>query len=352
MKKLIFIIGLIFNFVFADNINGIIIYNSFEINDTKPKTQKNDNFIFLNPLYHTQILQDSFKSLKPKLNIAVIINKTMLKKYLPSLINSINVYLLNKNISYNLKVFNINDLKSALTNYKNIIIYSMDVNKTLINEYNKTNFYFPIINKDDSNISAKNIYFGGIDYKQQIKKLSSFITDTKAVAINSNTLISKKLFKKEKEIIPLKEIKYPNINYNILSNKFIFFNTSADKTAQILSSVSNKDITTKLNLTPQIDFDPLLISITQPQDVEKLIIANSLLHIPVILEDYNQILNSDIRFNWLNYSTDILLNKIYNSNVKADEFYMNDFDTYIFNNQINYKTKLYQIILNSFKEIY
>ena len=353
MKKIIYFI-LIFNFLLASNINGITIYNSFETNTTQiHKPVKKNTFIFLNPLYHTEILKDSFKTLNPKLNIAVIINKKMLKRYLPSLINSINVYLLSKNTDFNLKIYDENKLQTALKNYKNIIIYSIDVNKTIINEYNNTKFYFPAINKNDVNFSANNIYFGGINYKEQIDKLSSFITDKQALAVTSNSFISKQLLRKEKEKVFIKEIKPPYINYDEFENKFIFFNTSARKTAWILSSLSNHiNITTKLQLSAQINFDPLLITLTQPQDVQKLIIANSLLNIPIILEDYNKILNSDIKYNWLNYSTNILLNKIYNSYTKGDEFYMNDFDTYIFNNQINYKTKIYQIIQNSFREIY
>ena len=350
MKKIIFI--LIAVILFANN--NIVFYNYFEANVTqKPKpVKKSHSFIFLNPFYHTSVLNDSFKSLKPKINIAIVINKTIFKRYISSLMNSINTYFLNKEISYNIELFDTKSINKALKKYHNIIIYSLDINQTLIKENNQTNFYFPAINKKDINFSSNNLYLGGLDYKQQIDKLSSFITDTQVVSIISNTLISKKLLLEENSSFNVLIMKYPKINYKELEDKFVFFNTSAPKTAQILSSISNQDITTKLNLTTQINFDPLLIALTQPQDTEKLIIANSILNVPAILEDYNQILNSDIRFNWLNYSTNILLNKIYNLATNEDKFYMNDFDTYIFNNQIEYKTKIYQIIDNSFREVY
>ena len=350
MKKIIFI--LIAVILFANN--NIVFYNYFEANATqKPKpVKKSHPFIFLNPFYHTSVLNDSFKSLKPKINIAIVINKTIFKRYISSLMNSINTYFLNKEISYNIELFDTKSINKALKKYHNIIIYSLDINQTLIKENNQTNFYFPAINKKDINFSSNNLYLGGLDYKQQIDKLSSFITDTQVVSIISNTLISKKLLLEENSSFNVLIMKYPKINYKELEDKFVFFNTSAPKTAQILSSISNQDITTKLNLTTQINFDPLLIALTQPQDTEKLIIANSILNVPAILEDYNQILNSDIRFNWLNYSTNILLNKIYNLATNEDKFYMNDFDTYIFNNQIEYKTKIYQIIDNSFREVY
>ncbi len=83
MKKIVFFI-LIFNLLLANNFNGITIYNSFEINTSKTHkpVKKENTFIFLNPLYHTSLLYDSFKTLKPKLNIAIVVDKKIFKKYL------------------------------------------------------------------------------------------------------------------------------------------------------------------------------------------------------------------------------------------------------------------------------
>ncbi|QCT95156.1 hypothetical protein FE773_08115 [Caminibacter mediatlanticus TB-2] len=340
MKK-IFI--LLFYFISLFGTENIVIYENNNTLENVPNL-KEENINF----------DDNFVSLNPNVNICVIINKQKFYKFLPSIINSLNSYLLYKNIDYNISVYDINtSLESIKEKCSNIFVYTL--NKDYIyslSEYNNTNFYIPIFNKEDLNISSKNIYFGGIDYKQQINKLSDYIDDNKAIAINDNTTLSNKLFEYETnlgiEIIPFD---YPKINYLFLNNKFIFFNTAAGKTAQILSQITAKEIDTKLQLSSQINYDPLLISITQPEDIKKLLIANSILNYPVSLEDINLLLNSDIKYNWLNFSSSILLNKVYNLQTGGDEFFINDFQTYIFDNQIQYKTNLYQIIDSGFKKI-
>jgi len=71
-----------------------------------------------------------------------------------------------------------------------------------------------------------------------------------------------------------------------------------------------------------------------------------------MLEDYNDNLYTNIRFNWLNYASNLIANKIYNLQTNSDEFFLNDFGLYIFDNQVNYKTNLYQIINGGFQKIY
>ena len=70
----------------------------------------------------TEFFKDSFKTITPNIKIAVVIDKKFFKKYLPSIINSLNAYFLYKNVNYTIKVFDENNLTDAL-NYKNIIFY-------------------------------------------------------------------------------------------------------------------------------------------------------------------------------------------------------------------------------------
>ena len=300
------------------------------------------------------VFEDNFITLKPHLSVCAVINKKKFFKFMPSILNSLNSYLLYKNVDYDLSLYDISEnLKEITKNCSDVIVYTLDKNYiNSLKEYNDTNFYIPIFNKEESDTSASNLFFGGIDYKKQIKRLAQYIDDYTAVAINENTNLSKKLFKYENELnLTLIPYEYPNINYYKLKNRYIFFNTRTAKTAQVLSKITYKDIKTKLQLAPQINYDPLLIGITQPNDVRKLIIANSIINPPLLIEDYNLLIGSDIKYNWLNYASNILLNKIYNLQTGGEDFYMNDFKTYIFDNQILYKIKLYQILNGAFKEV-
>jgi len=356
MRYLIFFLA---TFLFAQTtIDGITIYNL-------PQTQKN----YINPFeYHTlnikenennesnititfeETFNSNIKSIKPKIDIAVIINKTLFKKYLPSIINSLNAYFLYKNCSFNLTVYDINQTKKALK-HKNIIYYTYNPNDVYkFKDYNNT-FYFPIINKYEVNFSKPNFFFGGIDYNAQVKKLSYLIETNKTIAINEDTITSKKILNIEKKFFKITSFMDNNINFKTLNNNYVFLNTSPQKSVQILSNIYYQNISPNLILSTQINYSPLLISLTQQEALNKLIIANSIINPPKELADINMLLNSDIKFNWLNYSASILCNKIYNSQSEGDTYLMNDFLIYMFDNQINYKTNLYQIAFKGFKKI-
>jgi len=336
----------------SSNDNNITIPEKNETNSNeKNLTQNNITTPTINPIItKIETFDDDFKPLIPNIKIAILFDKKT-KKYIFSIMNSLNSYFLYKKVNFSLKIFNKNEINStALKNYNYIIDYTIDTNLSNLKDYK--NLFFPILNKDDVNYSNTNFYFSGIDFKTQIAQLKSLIINTKAVAINENTIFSKKLTQLEKRDLNLTIFNYPKIDYKKLKNKYIFFNTSSIKTAKILSKINYLNIKTSLQLTSQIDYDPLLIELTQNSAVKKLIIANSINSFPKMLEDYNDNLYTNIRFNWLNYASNLIANKIYNLQTNSDEFFLNDFGLYIFDNQVNYKTNLYQIINGGFQKIY
>ena len=350
MKKLI--IFLIAIFINAETLNFILPDGLVEHNSTT-NTVKNENIEINTTSTITEDeldFNDTYVTIANKANIAVIINKDKFFKYIPSLMNALNAYLIQKNIDYNITLYDIDQNISNITS-NDIIYVSTNVDKlNELKEYNKT-FYFPLINKNETNITAKNFYFGAINYKTQINTLSQFIDD-KTDIITDKTLTANKLLYYEKNLTFINNIyQFPNIYYKDLNNSFVFFNTSSGKTAQVLSRITQKEIDTKLLLAPQIDFSPLIISLTQPKDIEKLIIANSIINPPLFINEYANLINSDIKYNYLNYASAVLLNKAYNKQNNLDEFYMSDFNIYIFDNQVNYKTKLYRIIDGAFMEV-
>jgi len=363
MKYLLILLAV---FLFAEtNIDGITIYNlpntSFETNKTTqyPTYETNSSISNENiennetnqTITFEEVFNSNIQSKKPSIDIAVIINKKLFKKYLPTIINSLNAYFLYKQSEFNLTIYDTNQTKEALK-HPNIIYYTYDINKTNeLKDYNNT-FYFPIINKNEVNFTKNNFFFGGIDYKSQIQKFTPLIETNSTIAINDTTLTSKNLFSIEKRFFRVISYKYNNIYFKDLNNSYILLNTSPQKSAQVLSNIYYQNIEPNLILSTQINYTPLLFALTQKESLKKLIIANSLINIPKELIEINMLLNSDIKFNWLNYSSSILCNKIYNTLSDGDIYLMNDFLIYIFDNQINYKTNLYQIFNNAFKRIY
>ncbi len=320
MKKLIVLIALVFSFVKAQEIEYF-----------------NDNFV----------------SQQTNVKLAVVIDKKKFFRFIPSIMNSLNAYFIHKGDKFHIKLFSITDDLNTITNsYKDIIYITTnkdDIYK--LQNYDAT-FYIPTFHKDDFNQTFENVYFGLIDFNGQIKKLAQYLDSDTANVVHTKGMIAQKLLNYEYALnINLNVFNFPRIPYYKMRNRYVFFNTSASQTAQVLAQLTSRNIHTKLQFAPQVDYDPLLITITQPQDTQKIIIANSILNLPVGLEDTNMLLSSDIRFNWLNYDISILANKIYNKQTDQDEWYMNDFKIYMFEHQTQYETKLYRIFKGAFIEV-
>jgi len=339
MKKIIIL--LIAIFIYANEIN-------LSIENNKTTTKKlNDTGLSITPIIE-EFFDASYVTLKNKVNLAIVINKKRFFKYLPSIINGINAYFIQKGIDFNISVYDI-DVNISSIPYDDIIYFATK-NIDNLSNYKKT-FYLPLINKNEINNTSNNIYYGLISFKKQIDKLKKFI-NKKTFIIHDNTYISNKMLNYEKNIPYIKKTyTFPKIPYWKLRNSFLIFNTPASKIAQVLSALTQKDINVALTLSPQLGYDPLMILLTQPKDVKNLIIANSIINPPPLINEYANLLNSDIKYNWINYATLILANKIYNKQNSEELFFMSDFNTYIFNNQIDYKVKLYKIISSSFKEV-
>ena len=347
MKKIVILL-ITTIFIYANEINL-----SIENNKTAFIKELNENNLSIKnyipkPIIIEEFFDASYVTLKNKANLAIIINKKRFFKYLPSIINGINAYFIQKGIDFNISVYD-TDVNISLIPYDDIIYFSTKNLEDLSN-YKKT-FYLPLVNKNETNQTSHNIYYGLIDFKNQIDKLKEFI-NKKAFIIHDTTYISNKILNYEKNISYIEQIyTFPKIPYWKLNNSFLIFNTPASKTAQVLSILTQKEINTTLNLSPQLGYDPLMILLTQPKDIQNLIIANSIIDPPLLINEYTNLLNSDIKYNWMNYATLILANKIYNKQNNEELFFMSDFNIYIFYNQIDYKVKLYKIINSSFKEV-
>jgi hypothetical protein len=345
MKKLFLL--LIAVFLFAE-INEFEIIDISDINNS----EKNISTKEVKEINKTEIIEnfdDNFHSQTSKVSFAIIIDKAKFFKFLPSIINSINAYLIQKGVDFNVSVY---DKNVDILNLPQKYIIDIETNKLKISTFKNYDkiFFVPTFNKNEFNETFENVYFGGIDFKKHIELFNNFINN-KLITISQNSQISKKLLNYEKKNpFFTKNYFFPKINYYKLRQSFIIFNTETSKSAQVLSNITSKGINTFLIFSPQLCYSPSIIFLTQLKDRKKLIISNSIINPPLGINDYANLLNSDIRYNWINYASNILVNKIYNMQNDEDFFYMNDFYIYIFFHQINYKTKLYKVS-TSFKEV-
>lgn len=341
--------------------------------------------IYNNSLYYI----DEMEYIHSEQKVAVILPKKISGKYILSTPKTILSYLLFSKKNFNLKVYIIDNeldfmIEDALSvaeidGYDIIIpILTTKSVDTLLHYASNSLalFFLPTINKQDYKYTS-NVFFGGIDYKKQIDTLEQLIVyDTKETkqnrfvfstsgnmsvsmfeyinttypSIMENYTLGKnnnyaKIFdpdnlfetpsSKEKEEI--EEVK------SIFDDSIVYLNTPILKSSLVLSQARYYEVKPKYFLSTQINYHPLILTLSQFEDRKNMYIANSITSYNTELEDINRVFNNDIRFDWINYSSSIGLD--YVLNFTNSDMFTNSIEA----NQIVYEVDIYKPSLFSFK---
>ena len=295
-----------------------------------------------------------------KLKIALLLPYKRIGKYASSTLNATFAYLMTKSNPFSLKSYKIesenrNDIQGALEKIQedgfSYVIAPMTKEGTtnLISLNPSLNIYFPTINKNDLNISTSYL-FGGIDYKAQSNTLLSKAVSPLVIFSGKSNTGKKLAYMQEKEFLNQKNgrvIKYfisrktTNIEYYLKNNKKIdyasfFINTPIIKSGMILSQMTLYDTNATNILSTQINYDPLLLSMTQYNDRKKMIIANSIVQNNNVAVETNSLLGNDIVYDWINYTTTVGMDYFYNQITGEDRDYKID----LVDNQMIYDIEL------------
>ncbi len=291
-----------------------------------------------------------------KLRIAMLLPYKKIGKYATSTTNAAFAYLITRNYSFELKSFTIDDeskeaIAKALEKIQNEGYYYVIAPLTLEGAHNtiaidpQLNIYFPTINKNDVQTDASNLYFGAIDYRAQSQELLKEAAST-LVIFYDRSYIGKKLTQIQEDIflgesldidnMLVNPAEYANrrvIKFAIASRTTnlerelkdntdiigasVMLDTPLVKSGMIMSQLTLFDINTTNILSTQINYDPLIFSITQYEDRQNMIIANSITEKNSVLIETNALLGNDIMYDWINYTTtigvDLFFNMITNS---------------------------------------
>jgi len=291
-----------------------------------------------------------------ELKIAMILPYKVIGRYAYSTSNAVFAYLLTRNHPFVLKNFQIADespeeLLRVLEEIKaegfNHVIAPLTPRgaEVIVESEEELNIYFPTINQNDLNSTSENIYFGAIDYKAQIDKLTPRATSPLVVLYDKSSK-GKKLYAQTKESylnndLPFqktsrkqvyKELdekydarkeptkkrviaygidrKTSNMKWHLENNKKIqfgtfFLNTPVIKSTMIISQFTTYDTNSTNILSTQINYDPLIFSMTQSKDRADMLIANSININNNTLVEANSLLSNDIVYDWINYATTI-----------------------------------------------
>lgn len=303
--------------------------------------------------------------------IAIVYPSVNIGKYALEATNSINTYLLYKGKAFSIKTFDM-----FIQNKHNIInvfhtIMKQHITKIIamvtkeqlqylnnIQNIDKVTIYLPLINKYEvsnrNNLTNLHVTFGGISYAKQFKKLLSYSKGHKLIDFYDNTQIGSFLhnFLRSKKIIYSKMIDDNNGRYKyfLKRNRYIrdasiILNTPIVKSSILLSSITAEELTPSMILSTQLNYTPLIFSLTQKRDRRKLIVANSIGKIPLDLTEYSNILGNSISYSWVNYSCIIGAELLSSNNI---DFFK---DLSIKDNQVIYPVNLYKVHDHSFSLI-
>ena len=269
-----------------------------------------------------------------KANLAMLVPEKVIRRYAISTVNSTLAYLLYKKYNFDLKVYNCTDesetsLLSTLAKirddgYKYILAPLTEKGAKIVSQNSDGLIvYIPTVNKKMIKNLNPNIIFGGIDYDNQIQKLLTYATNKVAIFSDSSDIaheLNSYIQNNTQNIVYTKEFKNSNINFKKilkwnkrLDNSSIFLNLPLVKASLLASQLRVYDRTPYNLLSTQINYNPMILTLTQYEDRQALLIANSIGKTDDGLTISNTLLDSDISYNWVNYSTSIGADLLYNN---------------------------------------
>lgn len=316
------------------------------------------------------VFVDSTKAQYEKL--AIVFPSSDIDRYALEATNTLNAYLLQKEQPFALETFDM-----MVQNKKNIIkvfdrVRAKKIKKVIllitkdyvnmlqhVVDLQSFEIVLPLVNKYEQKLTPKllnsKILYGAISYKQQFDKLISYARNYALVEFYDNSPIGDTLHKyvKSKNLKYSRMIDDNNGRYkrilkyhkSKIDNSAVILNTPIVKSSILLSAATAEELQIPIVLSTQLNFTPLLFSLTQVNDRKNLVIASSIGELPADLREYNNLLGNNILYNWVNYSSIVAAEYLLNQNIeKFDELSIKD-------NQIIYPVKLYDVKYYSFKEI-
>jgi len=259
----------------------------------------------------------------PVYKISFILPKKI-GKYRETTVNAVIAYLIRREKSFDVKTYTLyeNDfykVESLLTKIENsdtdliVAPVTKNIADRICSLYVKKIIYIPTISGRFMECSNPNVYFGGIDYLNQFKKLAEFASSHSAVIVKDSSPLSKELSEYSsfyflpKASLFVKDVKAVKTNVlknkNILKKSNIILNIPIVKSSLFLSTLYFYSIFPKAVFSTQINYDPKIFTLTQYKMRKNFYIANSIGSTYVKYYDAAKLLDSDVIFDRVNYAT-------------------------------------------------
>lgn len=353
--------------------------------DRKPVQTKKDELVLIqnesnqNSMYQ-RVKEDVIIEDEGINKIAILYPSRIVGKYAKSTISTISAFLIYKDSPFTIETFDTYDenpenileqldllKENGFT--KVIAMFTSNGFNTLNldNDSSFANFYFPLINKSEVKTNKSNFIFGGISYDDQLQLLET-LSGNRNTMFYVKSYLGNKLKDSYQQIFSnpgiIKEIERANNRYKYIMKderivgNTIIVNTPIVKTSIILSQLTAFEVDPLKVLSTQLNYNPLLIKLTQERDRKNFFVVSSIENVDSFLEEYTKLLGGDVTYNWVDYSSlvgaNYLLFSQYKQEEKSNDFIvMEDKDedgkelkqeiiqTKIIENQADYKSTLY-----------
>ena len=325
-----------------------------------------------------------------EVKIAMLLPYKKIGKYASSTTNAVFAYLMTRSHPFELKSYKIeseeeDEIQRVFSRIESdgfayvIAPVTLKGAKNIINIDPDINIYMPTINKKDIETDSQYLTFGAIDYQAQSDLLIKEAVSP-LVIFSDKSSTGKKLAVYEEEAFKYSDVnetvieddeevvqsvkvlnegyevikysisrrttnleRYLKENEKIIDGTF-FINTPIVKSGMIMSQLTLYDANATNILSTQINYDPLILSMTQYSDRKDMVIANSITEHNNVLTETNSLLGSDIVYDWINYATTVGIDYIFHALTNEEREYNIALDE----NQMQYKIELLQPSVSRF----
>jgi hypothetical protein len=376
LKQLLIIIFATFIFVGCSPKNQTVNIKLPSNNDIGVEIQKDKDALgdpikpidTIDPLEEVTIIENEMPIINNSevMKLAVIYPSKVIGKYAKSSMNTILGYLDYKKVKYQIKVFdtsnetpeNVENSFRELKNsgFENVIALFTPRVLDLIHTLDTSGLkvYLPLTHKDSVSVINDNFIYGAISYTNQIEKLLEY-SNTNNAMFYQNSFLGNKLKSKYEALVDnlrvVKEIKKKRNYFKGIVRDYrlrkstLFLNTTIVKTSILLSQLRAYDIYPKVILSTQLNYNPKILSLTQSKDRRNFVVANSIAKVDDNLQDTISTFGGNIVYNWVDYSTLVGINYLYDEN-ESDLL-----ETQVIDNQVSFEPKLFRTTAYGFLEI-
>ncbi|NLK66764.1 MAG: hypothetical protein GX282_04735 [Campylobacteraceae bacterium] len=208
-----------------------------------------------------------------------------------------------------------------------------------------TLFFIPTLHYSAVKESSGNLFFGGIDYEEQVEKLLN-VSNSDILILHDESALAKSI---NSSVMAKGEVTNSltiNTAQSSLTGRVakkpttVFLNLPTNSVARSISELKIDGFLPEYLLSTQINYAPRLLSLVGYEDRKNLYIANSIGNVPENIAGVASVLNLDIYFNWVAYSTVIGLDYLYST--FANPEHKRVFSEPVIGSSISYDTRVYR----------